>query len=106
MTLKKLIGMQIKKYRKLRNLTQEELAEMVDIDPRHLSRLENGKNYPGLVTLEKISGALDVEVKVLFDYQEDDEKNKAHDMINIASNEQLTMINKVVRAIILPVSIK
>ncbi len=102
MTLKKLIGIQIKKYRRLNKLTQEELSEMVGIDPRHLSRLENGKNYPGLPTLERISDALNVEIKVLFDSQEegvDEGRNNLHNIIDIANNEQLRTINKVVRAI-------
>ena len=42
---KKLIGERVKFYRKLNNLTQEELAEAMDFNTKSISLLENGHNY-------------------------------------------------------------
>ena len=38
------------------------------IDPKHLSRIEVGKSYPSLDTLEKIANVLKVEIKDLFGF--------------------------------------
>jgi len=43
-----------KEYRKKLNLTQEELAEKLDISWRQLQRIETGKNDPSLITLKKL----------------------------------------------------
>lgn len=45
MKLKKLLGERIKRLRKNRNLTQEQLAEMIEIAPRNLSRIEVGESF-------------------------------------------------------------
>lgn len=37
---KELLGARIKEIRKARGLTQEQLAEMVDIEQKHVSRIE------------------------------------------------------------------
>lgn len=67
---KKLIGNRIKELRRLRGLTQEQLAEMVEIDPRHLSGLETGRYFPSFVTLLKITEHLQVELPDIFQYSD------------------------------------
>ena len=39
-------SMQIKEYRKKSNLTQREIAKMLNISQPHYNDLENGKNFP------------------------------------------------------------
>ena len=52
-----------------RNLrTQEQLAEAAEISVDFLSSMERGVNAPSFETLEKLSQALDVPVKELFDF--------------------------------------
>lgn len=71
----KKIGVKIVYYRKIRNLTQEELAEKVGITPQYLSRIENGgysKNV-SLSTLMKIAGVLDVTMSQLMEGVESEE---------------------------------
>jgi len=55
---KELLGAQIREIRKARGLTQEQLAEMIDVEQKHVSRIESGKNYPSIDRLEKIAAAL------------------------------------------------
>lgn len=50
----------IQKYRIAQGLTQENLAERVDLSVSYISEIENGKKRPSLKTLEKIAAALDV----------------------------------------------
>ena len=39
-----LMSIDLKQYRKARNLTQEQLAEALGVSPRHVQRLEAGTN--------------------------------------------------------------
>lgn len=68
-TAKELLGMRIKEVRKARQLSQEKLAEKVGVDPKQISRIEGGKSAPSLDTLEAIANHLQVDMKVLFDFQ-------------------------------------
>lgn len=56
-------GTKLKEIRKSRGLTQFELAERVGIDEKHLSRIENGKNFPFYPTLIKLLNALDLKIE-------------------------------------------
>ena len=49
--LKKCVGKRIKEYRSAKQLTQEELAESINITPHYLSAIERGVNQ---VRLEKL----------------------------------------------------
>ena len=69
---KKLIGARIKELRKQAGLTQELLAERVGLDARHLSRLEVGRHFPSLDTLEKIAQALKVPLVEFFQFPSDE----------------------------------
>jgi transcriptional regulator with XRE-family HTH domain len=50
----------ISHYRRLRNLKQDQLAEIVGISQPHISRLENGDEGPPLSLFREIAEALDV----------------------------------------------
>ncbi|MBQ3641759.1 helix-turn-helix transcriptional regulator [bacterium] len=69
MNNKLLLGKRIKEIRKMSNLTQEQLAELVDIETSSLSGIESGRHFPSLPTLEKIADKLGVEIKSLFDFE-------------------------------------
>ena len=65
---KELLGARIREIRKARGLTQEQLAEKVDIEQKHVSRIEVGKNYPTIDRLEKMAVALDVPLASFFEF--------------------------------------
>ncbi len=46
---------------------REQLAELVGIEQKHMSRLEVGKNAPTIDRLEKIAAALNVPMGSFFD---------------------------------------
>ena len=69
MSVKKLLGQKIKRIRKNRGLTQEQLAEMIDIAPRNLSRIEIGESFVSAETLDKLLLALNVTAQELFSYE-------------------------------------
>lgn len=65
--IKKLLGKRIKELRKARQITQQDLAEMIDIDQRTLSAIECGTNFP-TKNFIKIAKVLNVDLKDLFDF--------------------------------------
>lgn len=56
------IGKRIKEIRLKRGITQEKLAETVNISVPHISRIENGWASPSLQTLVDICNALDITI--------------------------------------------
>ena len=102
-TKKELLGMRIKEIRENRRLTQDKLAEMVGIDPKHLSRIENGRNYQSFETLEKILDKLSVSYEDIFNYSHFTDKDDMIKKINVKlsnlNNEKLTFIFKMVNEI-------
>ncbi len=69
-SVEKSIGLQIYKFRKRRDITQEQLANLVDVTVETISRLERGVSIPSIKTLEKISHALHTTLKDLFDFEQ------------------------------------
>lgn len=56
------IGLRIRKLRRQKLWTQENLAEKAEIAPDYLCRIELGKKHPSLKTLLMIANALDTTV--------------------------------------------
>ena len=66
------LGLTIAYYRKLRGITQLQLAEYVNLSRTHISNLE-APNMPTSISLDKIfdiSDILEVPMKNLFDFRE------------------------------------
>lgn len=66
MNVKILFGNNLHKYRKNAHLSQEQLAEKLEISIKHLSTLETGKVFASAELLEKISATLNVSLSALF----------------------------------------
>lgn len=66
MDIKREIGERIKRVRKQRGLTQEQLAEVMEISSRNLSNIELGNSFPKPETLEKFLSALNITTQTLF----------------------------------------
>lgn len=71
--LKRNFGKRLRYLRRSRDLTQEQLAELVGRSVNFISILENGDSAPSFATIEKLANALNVEVADLFRF---DNKNK------------------------------
>ena len=63
----KIVGKQIRLLRKRFKMTQSVLASKVNMEESALQRIEAGRTNPTIKTLFKISNALNVELKVLFE---------------------------------------
>lgn len=60
------IGLQVRKHRKSRGLSQEELAKSCGMFRTYLSRIEGGSANPTVQVLEALSGALGIDITDLF----------------------------------------
>ena len=79
-----LIGLRIAYFRKLRNLTQADLAKKVSINKNYLSHIESGSanKIMSLPVLIRISKALDVELALLVDLSDlNNSKNEVREQI-------------------------
>ena len=54
------IGKRIRNKRKELNLTQEKLAEVIDVSPSYISEIERGTAISSLSTINKIAQSLDL----------------------------------------------
>lgn len=61
----KLLGRNIRKYRLLFELRQEDLAESVQCTSSHIGQIENGRGIPSLEMVVNIANALHVTVDQL-----------------------------------------
>lgn len=61
------IGLNITIIREQRGLTQEKLAELAGLHRAYIGQIERGEKNIGLRNLEKISKALDIDIRVLVD---------------------------------------
>lgn len=60
------IGLRIRELRLKKKLSQEDVAELVDVNFRTIQRIETGKNIPSLETLTKLADAFDIDIRDLF----------------------------------------
>lgn len=60
-----IVGMNIRRLRKAKGLTQEQLAHESEVAMRYVAGVERGEENPSLKFLAKIADALDVEPSVL-----------------------------------------
>ena len=56
------IGQKIRKFRKAHGMSQEELAERIDISTTHMSHIETGNTKLSLPVLVNVATALEVRV--------------------------------------------
>lgn len=104
MDTKQMIGARIKDLRTRKGLTQEKLAEKIEINPKYLSSIERGLENPTLKTLIKFSEQLGVDLDDIF-YQiqiEDPAERKSLilALLDQADDDQLKLAYKILSAII------
>ncbi len=66
MNIKEIFGNNLHEYRKQKKLSQEQLAEKLEISVKHLSNMETGKVFASAELIETIALVLNVSVAALF----------------------------------------
>lgn len=104
MDIKQVIGARIQKIRKMKGLTQDKLAENVNISPKYLSSVERGKENPTLNTLISLSESLKVNLDDFFDSIQLENPETSRKMIisllDKADSGQLKTIYRILAVII------
>ena len=97
------IGERIQKCRIEKKMTQAELAEKIDTNQKHLSRIEGGYHRSGLDTIVAIARALDVSVDFLIaDFKDSNNASTLKvivDEIRGMNQKQLEMLQENIKII-------
>ena len=91
-----LIGARIRKRRKQQKLTQEKVAEIVEISPQHMSNIERAISIPSTEVVMRLAIALDTTPDEFLvgavKYTQDDEKwRSAAELLRGMDEKQLEM---------------
>ena len=103
MNIKKLLGRRIKELRLKNKMKQAELAEMLGVEPRSISRIESGFHFPKDENLEKFADIFNIEIKDLFDFSHLENTNlisKINERLLTADNETLKLIYRIINVIL------
>ena len=68
MSLKILFGKRLRELRKQKGLTQEELAEMCDMQTNSIGMIETGQRAVSFSTIERIASILEADYSDLFNF--------------------------------------
>ena len=69
--IRKKLGLRIKELRKEKNFSQEELADLSNLDRTYINSVENGRRNISIINIEKIANAFDLTLKDFFNFQGD-----------------------------------
>lgn len=72
MDILKQLGQRIQFLRERKGITQEELSNKADVNPKYISAIERGQRNATVHTLEKIAKGLEVDCFELFLFSEED----------------------------------
>jgi transcriptional regulator with XRE-family HTH domain len=65
------LGLRIRRLRELRGQTQQELAAIAGVSPKHLGELERGNGNPSLQSIHGLATALGLSLNELFDMEQE-----------------------------------
>lgn len=104
MDIRQSLGNKIRDLRRQNNMSQESLAEALDVRTSSLSALETGKSFPSYTTIMKMCEVFVVLPKELFDFNLttiDSEQNDIIHEINTVlpelDSEKLHYLNSIAR---------
>ena len=106
------IGETIRKYRKERNMTQEEMAKRLGVTPPAVNKWENGNSFPDIMLLAPIARLLDISVDTLLSFHGELTDEEIRQIINEADKklknnsyeEAFVFIRKIMKNIRIPSS--
>lgn len=96
-----LLGEHIKNARIKKELTQEELAEILEITPTHVKHIESGHRKPSIEILFKTAKILDMSVdNVIFSDNDDrtikSEINEINNLLTKCEKKELAVVKDVI----------
>lgn len=95
-------GNRIRFLRYKKNLSQEELAFLANINPSYIGHIERGLKCPTIDTLNKICSALEISLSDFFDFNSENKKTKGEKITTLVepfSEEELIIISNIISEI-------
>lgn len=93
------IGKRIRKYRKLKNLSQEQLAEKINISTTHMSHIETGNTKLSLQVLVDLATVLEVNTDdLIFEKKGEATNNKINDILSECDEKQIEFIENIIKS--------
>ena len=68
MDIKENVGKRVKELRNKLGVSQEEFADMVELDRKYITSVECGRRNISIVNIEKLASAFNVTLKDFFDF--------------------------------------
>lgn len=88
-------GNKIMRLRKRKNMTQKDLAELLSVTDKAVSKWERGLNFPDLLTLEKAAQVLDSSVMELLGIEDHTKEQVASEIAEIANSEKKYLLKQI-----------
>ena len=98
-----MLPLTLRKYREKMELTQKQLAEVLNIDRSTYSYYETGKSVPPIETLIKLARIFNTTVDYLLGYEREESEAVVHDDITVynKSRENFALLSEDEQAIIM-----
>ena len=87
-----ILGQNIRHYRQAKGITQEKLAEIVDVSGSYIGYLERGEKSPSLDLLFKIANTLNIEPAILLTPPEGTANSELRKLIGILSDKDVSTL--------------
>ena len=102
-----LFGKRLRQVRESVGMKQVELARALEVDPKHLSRLERGKVNPSFEIIFRTARILNVSPSLFFDFEDSDSdprlrRKRLQQLLDSLDGEQLRRAHGVIKALFEP----
>lgn len=98
-----LIGFRIKENRQQKKITQEELAELIEISPGFMSLIETGRKRPSLDTLLAICRALEITLNEILTGNQiplvTDYSSELSDIVKNCNEDEKRLLYAIIKAV-------
>jgi len=100
-------GQRLRKVRESAGFKQVQLARLLDVDSKHLSRLERGKVNPSFDVIFRIARTLKVSPSLLFEFDDPEPdpktlKKKIQQFLESLDREQLQLACRLLKTLFAP----
>lgn len=97
------IGQAIKKVRTAKGMTREQLARIVDYDPRHLQAIENEGQYPSMELFIQLITMFDISVdQYIFPDKKSDKstlRRQIDTLLDTLDNKELSVVEATIKGL-------
>jgi len=100
-------GQRLRTVRESAGFKQVQLAQLLDVDSKHLSRLERGKVNPSFEIIFRIARTLKISPSLLFEFDDPESdpkilKKKIQQLLDPLDREQLQLTRRLLKTVFAP----